>query len=90
MNWWYKPLVRSMKERTKLRLKFYGSIVGLVAYTLLIGAFFQFLEWYGWHMRLERPGFKYDMYITMAIILYVMFIVDIVLFFRLIIQKRYW
>lgn len=79
-----------MKERTKMKLKFYLSLMGIIALTVYIGVIFQYLAWLSWQMRLGLLPAKYDLFWAMAIILFIMCIVDIVLFFRIIIQRKYW
>jgi len=79
-----------MKERTKMKLKFYASLVGIVGLTVYIGVIFQYLAWVSWQVRHGFMPPKYGLFWVMAIVLFILCITDIVLFFRLIIQKRYW
>ncbi len=79
-----------MRVRTKMRLKFYLSLAGLVVLTLLIGVLFQYLAWLTWRIRLGDMTIKYEVFMAMAAALFIMCVTDIVLFFRLILKKQYW
>ena len=79
-----------MKSRTKWKLKFYLSLVGLVTLTVAIGVLFQYLAFCAWTARVR--GFlpiKYELFMTMAAISFVMCITDIYLFFYLIMKRKY-
>jgi len=79
-----------MKLRTKLRLKFYLSLAALLFFTIAIGAFFQYLSWLLWQTQLGAIAVKYELFMAMAVILFLMFISDIVLFFHFILKRQYW
>ena len=78
-----------MKLKTKLKLKFYVSLVAILFFTVVIGVFFQYLSWLTWQMSLGTIHMKYEIFMTMAVILFLMCITDIVLFFRLILKRQY-
>jgi len=79
------------KLRTKMRLKFYLSLISLVLFTIIMGVLIEYIVWNVWQMRL---GFKstisYEYIWAGGIILFIMSIVDIFLFFHLILKRRYW
>lgn len=79
-----------MKLRTKLKLKFYLSLMMLVLFTLGTGIVFEYIVWLGWKMQLGLSAVPYEQFIAMAMILLIMCIFDIVLFFRLILKRQYW
>lgn len=79
-----------MKLRTKLRLKFYVSLVGMLLLTIVVGVFFQYVVWVAWQMHLGITVIKYEIFVAMAVILFLMCIADIVIFFRLILKRQYW
>lgn len=80
-----------MKLRTKMRLKFYLSLAILVLSTIATGVLFEYVGWNLWRMQLGlTPTIEYRYFGIMAIILFLLCIVDIVLFFRLILRRQYW
>lgn len=79
-----------MKLRTKLKLKFYLSLMILVLFTLGTGIVFEYIVWLGWKMQLGLSAVPYEQFIAMAMILLIMCILDIVFFFRLILKRQYW
>lgn len=79
-----------MKERTKRQLQFYLTLLGLVMLTIIIGIFFTYLAFLAWKMKLGLPtGVKYELFATMAGILFLMTISDIFLFFHLVLRRKY-
>jgi len=79
-----------MKLRTKLKLKFYLSLMILVLFTVGTGIVFEYIVWLGWKMQLGLSAVPYEQFIAMAMILLIMCILDIVFFFRLILKRQYW
>ena len=77
-----------MRQRTKRKLTFYLSLVGVVALTIVVGLISQYLIYLGWQLRLGFQTIRYDLYITLAAILFIMCISDIYLFFHLIVKRR--
>jgi len=77
-----------MRPRTKRRLTFYLSLVGVVALTIVVGLISQYLIYLGSQLRLGFQTIRYDLYITLAAILFIMCISDIYLFFHLIVKRR--
>jgi len=73
-----------------MRLKFYLTLAGFVLFSILTGVFFSYLVWLGWKMQLNFVSIKYEYFMAMAVILFIMFVSDIVLFFRLILRRQYW
>ena len=79
-----------MKLKTKLRLKFYLSLLGVVLLTIVVGVLFSYLVFLGWHAQLGRQIIPYDLFMIMAAILFVMSVTDIYLFFHLVMRRQYW
>ena len=79
-----------MKLRTKMKLKFYLSLVMLVLLTATVGIVFEYVVWLGWRMQLGLATIPYVHFLVMAVVLLIMTITDIVLFFFLILKRRYW
>lgn len=77
-----------MRPRTKRRLKFYLTLVGIVALSLSIGIVFQYVAFMAWQSRFGLLEVKYEIFLTMAAVLFVMCIADIYLFFRLITKRE--
>ena len=77
-----------MRQRTKRKLTFYLSLVGVVALTIVVGLISQYLIYLGSQLRLGFQTIRYDLYITLAAILFIMCISDIYLFFHLIVKRR--
>ena len=78
-----------MRLRTKLKLKFYLSLLGVILLTILVGVFFSYLVFLGWHAQLGRPIIPYDIFMIMAAVLFIMSVADIYLFFHLVMKRRY-
>lgn len=79
-----------MKLRTKLKLKFYLSLMILILFTVVTGIVFEYVVWLGWKQQLGLSVVPYEHFMAMAIILLIMSVSDIVLFFRLILKRQYW
>jgi hypothetical protein len=79
-----------LKLRTKMRLKFYLNAVVIISLTVVVGVFFSYLGWLSWQMKLGQVDIRYELFAAMAFILFVMTIVDIVLFLRLLLRRKYW
>ena len=77
-----------MRPRTKRRLQFYLTLVGIVVLSLSIGIVFQYVAFIAWQSRYGLLEIKYEVFIIMAAILFVMCITDIYLFFRLITKRE--
>jgi len=73
-----------------MRLKFYLNVLGIISLTVVVGIFFQYLGWLAWRMRIGLIDIKYEIFAAMAFVLFILTIVDIVLFLRLIIRRKYW
>ncbi|MDH5782310.1 MAG: hypothetical protein OEZ35_01405 [Candidatus Bathyarchaeota archaeon] len=78
-----------MKLRTKRKLKFYLSLAGIILLTLAVGIFFEYVAFLAWQMHLQVIQIKYEIFAAMASILFIMCILDIFLFLRLIIKRHY-
>ncbi|UCC33502.1 MAG: hypothetical protein JSW53_00375 [Candidatus Bathyarchaeota archaeon] len=78
-----------MRGRTKRKLKFYLSLLGLAVLTIVTGVFFVYLAYISWQMGHGLGEIKYELFVTMGAILFVMCITDIFLFFHLIIKRKY-
>jgi len=73
-----------------MRLKFYLNAVVIISLTVVVGVFFSYLGWLSWQMKLGQVDIRYELFAAMAFILFVMTIVDIVLFLRLLLRRKYW
>ena len=78
-----------MKERTKRKLTFYLSLLGLASLTIFTGIFFMYIAHLAWAVERRLVDIKYELFLAMAVTLFVMCIVDIYLFFHLIIKRKY-
>jgi len=78
-----------MKERTRRKLKFYLSLLGLVILTLVTGIVFVYLAYLAWIAGRGLGEIKYELFVTLGVILFIMCIVDIFLFFHLTVKRRY-
>ncbi|MDH5451239.1 MAG: hypothetical protein OEZ29_06630 [Candidatus Bathyarchaeota archaeon] len=78
-----------MKGRTKRQLKFYLSLAGLATLTIVTGIVFIYIAWLAWAVERRLALIRFELFATMAAILFIMCIADIFLFFRLIIKRRY-
>jgi hypothetical protein len=79
-----------MRQRTKYKIKFYLTLVGLLGYSVVVGVFFAYLASMAWQMQMKYMPPRYDLFWTLAIILFIMFVADIILFFHFIMKRRYW
>ena len=79
-----------MRPRTKRRLKFYLNVVAIIGLSLAVGILFEYLASLTWQMRFGLIDLKYEYFIAAAAILFMMFLADIVLFFRLVMRREYW
>lgn len=79
-----------MKLRTKMKLKFYLSLAMLVLLTVVVGIVFEYVVWLGWQMKLGVTAVPYLHFLVMAVVLLIMTITDVVLFFFLILKRKYW
>lgn len=73
-----------------MRLKFYLNLAGIVLFSIAVGVVFEYMAWLAWQMKLGMINVRYEAFAAMAIILLIMFIADIILFFRLILRREYW
>jgi len=79
-----------MKFRTKMRLKFYLTLLGLVLFTLLIGVFFSYVVFLGWKLQLGTATIPFHYFVIMAAILFIMSVSDVYFFFHLVLKRQYW
>lgn len=82
--------VGRLKFKTKRRLIFYLNLVAIISLTVTAGMFFEYLGFLAWRMEIGLIDIKHGYFMAMAGVLFIIVIVDIVLFFRLILRRQYW
>lgn len=78
-----------MRKRTKLKLKFYASLVAVITLTLVVGIFFGYIAFLAWQIRYGLISIRTELFATMAAVLFIMCVTDIILFFYLVMKRKY-